>query len=195
MASNGWPPDADRFDPDRLAARDRFSGRDKFSGRDWLWVLSLTLAAGLLYGLALGDVPLRDWDEGTRALVAREIAETNHWLHPTAFGQPYMLKPPLMDWLVALNFRTFGINEWAARLPGAIASALGIPLLFALGRSLFKHRSTALLSAATFLTLLPVARHGRLLMLDGMSVTAYVLVLLCVARSTQPGNDRWAVGI
>ncbi|MEO0353204.1 MAG: glycosyltransferase family 39 protein [Cyanobacteria bacterium P01_A01_bin.3] len=195
MASNGWPPDADRFDPDRLAARDRFSGRDKFSGRDWLWVLSLTLAAGLLYGLALGDVPLRDWDEGTRALVAREIAETNHWLHPTAFGQPYMLKPPLMDWLVALSFRAFGINEWAARLPGAIASALGIPLVFALGRALFEQRSTALLSAATFLTLLPVARHGRLLMLDGMSVTAFLLVLLCVARSVRRRGDHWAIGI
>ena len=166
-----------------------------FCNLDWLWLLGLTLAASLLYGLALGDVLLRDWDEGTRALVAREIAETNHWLHPTVFGQPYMLKPPLMDWLVALSFRTFGINEWAARLPGAITSALGIPLLFSLGRSLFARRSAAVFSAAAFLTLLPVARHGRLLMLDGMSVTAFLLVLLCVARSAGKGSDRWAIGI
>ncbi|MGK7910650.1 MAG: ArnT family glycosyltransferase [Synechococcus sp.] len=182
-ASNGWLSGA------------KVSGRDEFSERDWLWVLGLALAAGLLYCLALGDVPLRDWDEGTRALVAREIAETNHWLHPTAFGHPYMLKPPLMDWLVALGFRTFGVNEWVARLPGAIASSLGIPLLFALGRSLFARRLTALLSASAFLILLPVARHGRLLMLDGMSVTAFLLVLLCVARSTRTGGEHWAVGI
>ena len=153
------------------------------------------VAAGLLYSVELGSVALRDWDEGTRALVAREIAETGHWLHPTLFGQPYMLKPPLMDWLVALGFRIFGVNEWVARLPGALVSATGVPLLFSLGRALFDRRSVALFSAATYLALLPVARHGRLLMLDGMSVTAFLLVLLCVAWSIEKGGDRWALGI
>ena len=34
------------------------------TNRDGWWAIALTAAAGLLYFVALGDVPLRDWDEG-----------------------------------------------------------------------------------------------------------------------------------
>ncbi|MGK7906289.1 MAG: ArnT family glycosyltransferase [Synechococcus sp.] len=166
------------------------SSLDAFDGG---WAIALTAAALLLYLMALGDVPLRDWDEGTRAAVAREIFETGQWWHPTQFGQPYMLKPPLMDWWVALSFHCFGVTDWAARIPGAVASALGVPLLYLLGRSQFQRRPPALCSAAVLLTLLPVVRHGRLLMLDGMAVSAFLAMLLCLARETS--HPRWGIGV
>ncbi|MBC7970704.1 MAG: hypothetical protein H7Z11_11370, partial [Verrucomicrobia bacterium] len=37
---------------------------------DRVWLLGLLLAAGLLFGVNLGTLPLRDWDEGTVAQVA-----------------------------------------------------------------------------------------------------------------------------
>jgi 4-amino-4-deoxy-L-arabinose transferase-like glycosyltransferase len=167
------------------------------SGRESLpdgWCSAALLAfALLLWLLALGNLPLRDWDEGTRALVAREIYRTGHWLHPTLYGEPYLLKPPLMDWLVALAYRLGGVNEWTSRLPGAIATACGVPLLYHLGRSIFSAHRPALLAAAVYLTLLPVLRHGRLLMLDGMAVTAFLLLLLGLYRSVV--HRRWAIAI
>lgn len=155
-------------------------------------ILFLTVAALFLFCLNLGDVPLRDWDEGTRALVAREIYRTGNWLYPTQFGQPYLLKTPLMDWLMAWSYHLGGVNEWASRLPGAIATALGVPLLYCLGRELFERRSPALYSALIYLTLLPVVRHGRLAMLDGLVMTGLIFSLWCLVRSAR--QKIWGLG-
>lgn len=54
---------------------------------DELWIVGLLLAAVILFGINLGELPLRDWDEGTVAQVAREIwrapAGSWTWLYPT----------------------------------------------------------------------------------------------------------------
>jgi 4-amino-4-deoxy-L-arabinose transferase-like glycosyltransferase len=160
---------------------------------DILWLIGFLLAAFVLWGISLGNVPLRDWDEGTRALVAREIYRTGHWLYPTLGGEPYLLKPPLMDWLIALSYQWGGGVEWSTRFPGAFLSACGVPLLYLLGREVFRQRLPAIFTASVYLTLLPVVRHGRLAMLDGTVISFFVLLLLCLLKSRQ--DRRWAVGV
>ncbi len=65
---------------------------------DQLWTLGLLLASVLLFGVNLGNLPLRDWDEGTVAQVAREIWRAPDgsltWLYPTINNVPYLNKPP-----------------------------------------------------------------------------------------------------
>jgi len=160
---------------------------------DTQWLLGLFVAAIILWGIFLGDVPLRDWDEGTRALIAREIYRTGNWLYPTLGGQPYLLKPPLMDWLIALSYKIAGVHEFSTRFPGAFFSACGVPLLYLVGREVFKERLPAIFAAGVYLTLLPVVRHGRLAMLDGMAVSFFLLLLFCLLKSRQ--DMRWAVGV
>lgn len=153
-------------------------------------------AAVLLFTLDLGHVSLRDWDEGLVAQVAREISQApiqdQVWLHPTLNGEPYFNKPPFIHWLVAILYTLGGIHEWTARLPGALATALSVFLLYRVGREIFPQRMTALLSACTYLTLLPLVRHGRLAMLDGMVLCAFLGLLVCVLRSRY--CLRWALG-
>lgn len=163
------------------------------SVRDWQWVLGFLIAALMLWGIALGNLPLRDWDEGTRALVAREIYRTGNWLYPTFQGEPYLLKPPLMDWLIALSYHLGGITEFTTRLPGAFFSACGVPLIYLVARQLFLEHLPAIFSASVYLTLLPVVRHGRLAMLDGMVITFFLLLLICLLQSRR--NGYWAIGI
>ncbi len=164
---------------------------------DRLWLLGLLLAAVVLYGINLGDLPLRDWDEGTVAQVARDIWRSSPgswvWLHPTIAGEPYLNKPPLVHWLMALAFRLGGVNEWTARLPGAMLTAISVPLLYGLGRELFARRTPAIFAALTYLTLLPVVRHGRLAMLDGAVLCFGLLLLFCVLRSRR--DLRWGLGM
>jgi 4-amino-4-deoxy-L-arabinose transferase-like glycosyltransferase len=157
------------------------------------WLLGFFVLALVLWGICLGNVPLRDWDEGTRALVAREIYRTGNWLHPTVWGEPYLMKPPLMDWLIALSYKLWGVREFTTRLPGAFCTACGVPLLYLGGRELFERRLPAVFAACVYLTLLPVVRHGRLAMLDGMAVSLFLLLLLCLLKARQ--EQRWAVGI
>ncbi|MCA1992229.1 MAG: glycosyltransferase family 39 protein, partial [Coleofasciculus sp. S288] len=136
---------------------------------------------------------MRDWAEGTGALVARGIYRTGNWLYPTLQGEPYLLKPPLMDWWIALSYRVGGVHEFTTRLPGAFFSACGVPLLYLVGREVFLERLPAVFAAGVYLTLLPVVRHGRLAMLDGMATSFFLLLLLCLLKARQ--DRRWAIGV
>jgi 4-amino-4-deoxy-L-arabinose transferase-like glycosyltransferase len=171
----------------------KFSVTWKSSPTPIQWILIFFGLALVLWGIFLGNVPLRDWDEGTRALVAREIYRTGNWLYPTVGGKPYLLKPPLMDWLMALSYKIGGVHEFTTRLPGAFFSACGVPLLYLVGRELFRQNVPAIFAASVYLTLLPVVRHGRLAMLDGTAVSFFLLLLFCLLKSRQ--DRRWAVGV
>jgi 4-amino-4-deoxy-L-arabinose transferase-like glycosyltransferase len=164
---------------------------------DRLWIAILLSAAILLFSVNLGGVPLRDWDEGTVAQVARDIwrasPDSQTWLYPTIAGASYLNKPPLMHWLIALTYRLGGVNEWTTRLPGAMLTAVSVPLLYSIGRELFTRRTPAIFAALIYLTLLPVVRHGRLAMLDGALLCFFLLLLLCLLRARR--DLRWGLGI
>lgn len=164
---------------------------------DRLWTLGLILAAGLLFTINLGALPLRDWDEGIVAQVARDIWRAPDgsltWLYPTIGGEPYLNKPPLMYWLIAFAYQVGGVNEWTTRLPGAVLSALSVPLVYGIGKELFLRRTPALLAALIYLTLLPVVRHGRLAMLDGALGCFFLIMLFCLLRARR--DLRWGLGV
>ncbi|WP_016951849.1 glycosyltransferase family 39 protein [Anabaena sp. PCC 7108] len=164
---------------------------------DWLWLIVLLLAAVVLFSINLGGVPLRDWDEGTVAQVAREIwrapAGSMRWLYPILGGEPYHHKPPLMHWLIAWAYSLGGVNEWTTRLPGAIITANSVPLMYCIGREIFHQRWAAVYSALVYLTMLPIVRHGRLAMLDGAVVSLLMVMMLCMLRSRR--DLRYCLGI
>ncbi|MGL5803840.1 MAG: ArnT family glycosyltransferase [Xenococcaceae cyanobacterium] len=165
------------------------------SDREWIWVIGLFLAAILLFGFNLGNLPIRDWDEGTIAQVAKEIWRSSpdslNWLFPTLGGKSYFNKPPLIHSLIAVSYHLFGISEWSTRFPVAMLTAGSVPLIYLICRELFPQKSTAHLSAFVYLTLLPVVRHGRLAMLDGALISFFLVLILAVLRSRR---DRFALG-
>ncbi|MCC5638914.1 glycosyltransferase family 39 protein [Nostoc sp. CHAB 5844] len=165
--------------------------------REKEWLFSLLLGSLILWLICLGNSPLRDWDEGTVAQVAREIWRASfsfrHWLYPTLAGEPYYSKPPLMHLLIAWCYSIGGVNEWTTRLPAAVLTALGVPLLYLVGGLLFNDSLPALFAALVYLTTLPVVRHGRLAMLDGTSITFFLLLLFCLLKSRY--QQRWALGV
>jgi len=160
---------------------------------DRAWSLGLGTAAIALFMLNLGGLALRDWDEGLVAQVAREIAQrgSETWLYPTLWGEPYLNKPPLVHGLVAIAYKLLGISEWSARLPGALLTALSVPLLYGIGREVFHRRSTAVFATLIYLTSLPVVRNGRLAMLDGATLCFLMLLMLGTLRSRR--NTRYTV--
>ena len=151
----------------------------------WLWILSI--AAIFLYTFNLGELPLRDWDEGIVATVAREIYRADWqdfvWLYPQNIdGSSYWNKPPLIHGLIALNYYFFGVNELTTRIVPATISALCVPLLYLIGKEIFIERKGAIFSAIVYLTLIPVARHNRLAMLDGVINLEFCLLIWCLLK-------------
>jgi 4-amino-4-deoxy-L-arabinose transferase-like glycosyltransferase len=74
-----------------------------------------------LYLPGLGSSEIKG-EEGRRILPAVEMLEHGNWLVPYVGGEPYLRKPPLMNWAIALSMKMLGRrDEWAARLPSALA--------------------------------------------------------------------------
>lgn len=168
----------------------------RWASIDQLLLLGFTLAAIVLFTLKLGDVPLKDWDEGLVAQVAREIwqapAGSSTWLHPTLWGEPYFNKPPLVHWLIAGLYAIGGVNEWTARLPSAALTVLSVPLFYSIGREVFHRRSPALFATIVYLTSLPVVRNGRFAMLDGAILCFFLLLVWCLLQARR--NYQYLLG-
>jgi len=98
----------------------------------WLVVLLLLIAFAFQGSRAIWEP-----DEGRYTGASLNMLASGDWLLPTVDGEhPHLTKPPMIYWAVASSFRLLGINEWAARLPGALAFVGTGLLVFGLGRSL-----------------------------------------------------------
>ena len=84
------------------------------------WLLFIAVA-GSFY-LNLWAVPLFDLDEGAFSEATREMFERGDFISTFLEGQPRYDKPILIYWLQALSVLVFGVNEFAFRLPSALAA-------------------------------------------------------------------------
>ena len=91
-----------------------------FSSR-WSWLI-LGLVTLLYVGVCFTPVIFDD-NEGLYAGAVREMHQRNDWLVPTNNGFPRVQKPPLVYWTMLASVSIFGENEFALRLPNALASA------------------------------------------------------------------------
>ncbi len=156
--------------------------------------LGLLTVASLSLGLFnLGNVALRDWDEGYYATVSQDMFQGNNWLFPMYQGQPFFLKPPLLFWLMQGSYHLGGINEWTSRLPTVAIASLAVPLIYLLGKEIFSKDPAPLLSACVYLTLLPIVRLGRLAMFDGIINTFLLGALWCLVQGL--ANPLWLMGV
>lgn len=94
------------------------------------------LSAFFLGGL--GSYPLLNNNEGLYAEIAWEMVETGNWVIPHLNGVPYIEKPPLLYWLVALSFKILGKSEFSARLVPALFGFLTSCSLYFFGQSFQK---------------------------------------------------------
>jgi len=101
--------------------------------------LIITLGAALLHIPFLGSFHLFDWDEINFAEAAREMLVTGDWGRVQIAFEPFWEKPPLFIWLQAGCMKVFGINEFAARLPNAIAGIVSLNIFYHIGKKHVGH--------------------------------------------------------
>ncbi|MGF1588350.1 MAG: glycosyltransferase family 39 protein [Pleurocapsa sp.] len=91
------------------------------------WVdISILLLALIVTLLGIGSYGLYEPHEGHFAMVGQEMIWRNDWITPHLNGSPYLNKPPLLYWLIALSTSIFGSSEFSARLPISLTGWLGI---------------------------------------------------------------------
>ncbi len=155
------------------------------------------LAAGVLLLAAvntfyrLDQEFVTEWDESIYAISAWEMLNSGEWIATTFRGEVdyYNAKPPLNTWLVALSFKSFGVNVFALRLISASCAWLSVLALLWWGRRHFGDVA-ALLAGLVLSTMFGFlyVHSGRTANTDA----AYaLLVLLTVIVLSAAAERRW----
>jgi len=91
--------------------------------RPWFLLFLVFLFATAIYlGCVLSPPSLMDDVDAVQAQIARTMLVSCDWVTARLDGVLYLEKAPLIYWLMALFYRTFGVADWVARLPVALAS-------------------------------------------------------------------------
>lgn len=167
-------------------------------GRWWLeWeIWLLTLLAGTMYLTRLEDTEFRG-EESRRGQVAREMLVSGDWLVPQQQGKPFLSRPPMQNWLIALTSMIRGqLDKTAVRLPSGIAILLIVVLVYGYCRT-FLSRLGALAGTAAFATMGHVLLFGRLGETEAMYmlfVSASLLLWHWADSQGKPALWAWCGG-
>jgi 4-amino-4-deoxy-L-arabinose transferase-like glycosyltransferase len=143
----------------------------------------------------LGSTELKG-EEGRRILPAIAMLESGDWLVPHLGGEPYLRKPPLVNWAIALSFKVTGVrNEWTARLPSALCVlALGLTIVAVSGRGWLDLDTSfiAALMAMTQFGLLAKAKFAGA-EIEGLYAPLTGMAIVCWLAWHAQGRSPWLV--
>jgi 4-amino-4-deoxy-L-arabinose transferase-like glycosyltransferase len=154
----------------------------------------LLLICAVTFWWQLGRLGLTDPDEPFYAETSREMLTSGDWITPHIYGAPQFEKPILFYWLGALSLKAFGVNEFAARFPSALAATMLVLLAYGFGRSCFG-RVAGLITGLFLSTAFAFILMARLMLTDMVFATfvSASLFSLWKAIADEPRRTRWLV--
>ena len=167
-------------------------------GSVWRDCLLLFAACFILHVAGTWALPLCDRDEPRFAEASREMIQRGDWVVPWFNNNPRYDKPPLVYWLQAPAYLMFGENEFSARLPSVLASALTSLAIYGFGRRMLS-RAGGLWAALLFATCAQTIVHSKLAVADMLMVLFFTAACWCaweLSRKEPSGSQRrwwWAL--
>jgi 4-amino-4-deoxy-L-arabinose transferase-like glycosyltransferase len=153
------------------------------------FVFVVLLWAGI-YLPGLGTLQLQH-EEPRRALPGLHMLASGDWLVPRVGSDPYLRKPPLLNWAIALSCKlSGGPSEWAVRLPSVLATlALALTIVGVAGRRWLGPEG-GLIAAIFYLVNFTMVESGRLAELEApyVSFTGIALVLWMTSWRQEAGS-------
>lgn len=87
--------------------------------------LALLVIAAIVFLAGIVSPPaLMDDVDAVHAQIGRNMIQSGDWVIPHLDGVAYMEKAPLPYWLIAISYLLFGVHDWVARIPMALAAIL-----------------------------------------------------------------------
>jgi len=137
---------------------------------------------------------LQDDVDAVQAQIARNMLSSGDWVIARLDGVPYMEKSPLVYWLIAVSYRIFGVHDWAARIPIALAAVLLAWLTYRYGRWAFGERA-GYYAGIVLATGVGLFLFTRILIPDAMLTLSTCLAFWSFQRAIdreEPQPKRWA---
>jgi 4-amino-4-deoxy-L-arabinose transferase-like glycosyltransferase len=128
--------------PEHVAGRGR---RSLFAERNRMSEMAVYVVHASLLLIFLGGIisppSLMDDVDAVQAQIARNMLQSGDWVTARLDGVPYLEKAPLIYWAIALSYKVFGVRDWAARIPIALAAVALCWLTSAMGIWAFGKRA------------------------------------------------------
>ena len=145
-----------------------------------------------IYLPGLGSIEIKG-EEIRRIMPGVNMLRTGNWIVPQFNGQPYLRKPPLVNWAIALSVKCFGVrNEWTVRLPSVLAMlAMALVMLETCGPWLGTNATLA--AVLIVLTSAGLVEKGRLAEIEAIYIALFGMAFSCWLGWTATGRSRWLI--
>jgi 4-amino-4-deoxy-L-arabinose transferase-like glycosyltransferase len=148
--------------------------------------LAVLAVSAITFFFGLGRLGFLGPDEPRYAEVAREMFASGDYISTRLCGCLWFEKPVLLYWMSAAGYHLFGVNEFAARLPTALAALATVVLLYVALRRLALPR-LALAAALVLSTSGIFVAYARVATPDILLTAAMTAALLAAMLSTNAG--------
>ncbi len=157
-------------------------------------LLLLTGLCGFFFFFRLSGIGLLGPDEPRYAQVAREMLARHDWITPVLYGHSWLEKPILLYWGQMLSYLVFGVSDWAARVPSAVAATLLVLGTFlAIRRIRYAARLDSAIAVASAVLIFGFARAAATDMLLAAPFGLSLLAWFCwYQRAYEPAEAEAA---
>ena len=154
----------------------------------------IALAAASAIGTA-GWGDLYNETDGQYGGAAKVMARSGSWLIPENDGIPRLVKPPLLYWAIAASMKIFGVHEFAARFPNALAVTAWVVITFLFGAH-WAGKKRGFLAGLILLTSLGTFTLGRIVMPEPLFSAFIAGSLYCALRGADLSahSRQWYLG-
>jgi len=142
--------------------------------------------------------PLQDEVDSVTAQIARTMIESGDWVTPRLNGIAYLEKPALRFWVVAASFLVFGVHDWAARIPMALAAVALCWLVRSMAIWAFSSEKgkenaarTGTLAAIILATSVGLFLFTRILIPDVILTLTTAFAMWAFLRTLDREEERW----
>ncbi len=156
--------------------------------------LLVAVACIVFLGTIVSPPSLMDDVDSAYAQVARVMLESGDWVTGRLDGVLYVDKPPMQVWAMAVSFAVFGVHDWAARIPLALAAVALCWVTCLFGRWAFEGRA-GFYAGLTLATAVGMFLFTRVRIPDAavaLTVTLSLWSLLRLLEDDEPRPRLWA---
>jgi hypothetical protein len=137
--------------------------------------------------------------DAVQAQIARNMLDSGDWVTAHLNGVAYLEKAPLVYWSMAASYSVFGVHDWAARLPLALAVVLLCFVTYRFGRWAFDDDS-GMYAGVALATSVGLYLFTRILIPDAMVTLTIAGAIWAWLRLLEPNQEengahprRWAL--
>ena len=133
--------------------------------------------------------------DAVQAQIARNMLTSGDWVTARLNGVAYLEKAPLVYWMMASSYAVFGVHDWSARLPLALAALLLCWLTFRFARWAFASEEAGLYAGLALATCLGLFLFTRILIPDATLTLLITAAIWAWLRLLEPEEAprRWSL--